>query len=660
MIRRKKSSTQEKAQRNPAVVAVLATDGASGLWRGMAMERSAQGCRVLDVRELSDRDVEGADAPTATGADRERINAWIDRWMAGSVLMLLPSASVIARTLTLPAAAADRLAMALRLQVENVLLGGTPRHRAGAGLLAAAEGQTDRYALLVEWPQSSPVPQTPTDLAPDLDVTYAPGIASLAALGAGRPRSLMVDLDRASGCVSIALQIGSSITYRVIREDGSDASDWREAARRAVAETLLLAGVEDADAAQMIEAVRDRFPHDGSGLIAPGGPDSHELSAQVAGTPTDPEWWHSWGLLVGAGLASAGDLAPTVQLRAVEARSARGLLARTIERCSEPKMAATLVAGAIAAVALIPMGVAGLRTAVLSWKLPDPQAYERLLQRADQQAAMYRDYQRFAWPMTKLLGDLASTTPEGIELESVSLAFGSPMTVSGAAKPQGPQSATDAILMMERHMRESGIFDRVVKNWEAPNAAGIVKFTITASVTQPVQMPDYPEVQDFAKRTLRDRRYGTESSSSAVASSSSSAPPVAPPPPAGAPVVAINPPGTPPRTPDSAPAAPASAGTDSAGSTASAGATDTRTRRGFGSAANDAATRGSSRPAGEDASTVPDPLTDEQIKSMSKAEANEALARVSRARAQKNLDPAVEQRLKDEFYKLINHQKTAK
>jgi hypothetical protein len=45
---------------------------------------------------------------------------------------------------------------------------------------------------------------------------------------------------------------------------------------------------------------------------------------------------------------------------------------------------------------------------------------------------------------------------------------------------------------------------------------------------------------------------------------------------------------------------------------------------------------------------------------MSKAEANEALARVSRARAQKNLDPAVEQRLKDEFYKLINHQKTAK
>lgn len=468
----------------------------------------------------------------------------------------------------------------------------------------------------------------------------------------------MVDLDRGSGCVGIAVQMGAAITYRVVREDGSDDQAWEEAARRAVAETLLLAGVDDNEVAQMVEAVRAQFPSGGNGLITPGGPSASELGAMVAGTSDDPEWWHQWGLLVGAGLASSGDLAPTVQLRAVEARAAGGFLSRSIERCSEPKTAAVLVASAIAAVALLPLGVAGLRMAVLGWKLPDPQAYERLLQRADQQAAMYREYQRFAWPMTKLLGDLASTTPEGIEFESVTLGFGSPMTVSGAAKPQGSQSATDAILMMERQMRDSGIFDRVVKNWEAPNAAGIVKFTITASVTQPVQMPDYPEVQDFAKRTLRDRRYGTDSGAVASSSPPPSTPPSAPPPqapPSGPPVVAINPPGTPPKAPDATPEAPK---TDS---TATASATETRTRRGFGTAANDAATRGSSRPAGaDDAASIPDPLTDEQIKSMSKAEANEALARVSRARAQKNLDPAVEQRLKDEFYKLINHQKTAK
>lgn len=655
MIRRKKSSTQEKAQRNPAVVAVLAPDGGTGSWRGAAIERSSQGCRVLDVRELLDPGAaSGASAETEAPEAREPIGAWIDRWMAGSALLLLPSAAVIARTLTLPGAAPDRLAMALRLQVENVLLGGTLRHRAGAGLLAAVEGQSDRHALLVEWPQSSPVPEVPNDLPSDLPVTYAPGIAALAALSDGRSRSLMVDLDRASGCIGIALQMGDAITYRVVREDGSDGASWEESARRAVAETLLLAGVDDTDASRMVQATQAQFPNDGSGLLTPGGPDASELSAMVAGTSADPLWWHRWGLLVGAGVASAGELAPTVQLRATEARATGGLLTRMVERCSEPKTAASLVLAAVAAVALVPIGVSSLRMAVLDWKLPDPQAYERLLQRADQQAAMYRDYQRYAWPMTKLLGDLASTTPEGIELESVSLGFGSPMLVSGAAKPQGSQSATDAILMMERQMRESGIFDRVVKNWEAPNAAGIVKFSITASVAQPVQMPDYPEVQDFAKRTLRDRRYGTDSGSIASSGTTSTAEP--PPAPAGAPVIAINPPGTPPRTPDST-----SPTTTSDPATTTASATDTRTRRGFGSAANDAATRGSSRPAsGGDTAAVPDPLSDEQIASMSKAEANEALARVSRARAQKNLDPAVEQRLKDEFYKLINHQKTAK
>lgn len=658
MIRRKKSASQDKVQRNPAVVAVLAPDGGQGLWRGAAVERSGTECRVLDVRELVDPEGarDGSPSPDSSGAqsDREKVSTWIDRWLAGSVLILLPSSSVIARTLSLPAAAPDRLAMALRLQVENARLGGTPRHRAGAGLIAPCEGGTDRRALLVEWPESSAVPEPPSDIPADLSPTYAPGIAALAALGEGCGGSLLVDLDRDSGCIGIALQSDTATAFRVVREDGSEGSGWADAVRRAIAETLLLAGVDDSDAARMVQNADTQMPVGGTGLITPGGPHAAALSARVSGTPADPSWWHRWGLLIGAALASSSELAPTVQLRSVEARAAGGLIARTVERCSQPKAAVALVCAAVATVALVPMGIAALRVAVLEWKLPDPEMYDRQLRRADQQIAMYRDYQRYAWPMTKLLGDLASTTPEGIELDSISLGFGSPMTVSGAAKPQGSQSATDAILLMERQMRTSGIFDRVVKNWEAPNAAGIVKFTITAAVTQPVQMPDYPDVQDFAKRTLRDRRYGTETVTSTA--SAPAAPPAAPAPEPST-ALAINPPGTPPpRAPDATPPA---ARPDS--TTAAAPSTESRTRRGFGSAANEAATRGSSRPSGaDDSAAVPDPLSNEQIASMTKAEANEALARVSRARALKNLDPAVEQRLKDEFYRLINHQRTAK
>lgn len=638
-------------------MAVVAPVAGSDRWRGLAADRSGGSLRILDVRELvgsresvSGEGSDGAGAPTP-------LDAWLDQWLAGSVLVLIPSASVIVRTLALPVAAPDRLAMALRLQVENVLLGGTPRHRAGAGMTAASDIRTDRHALLVEWPETSPVPDLPAELPKDIDVAFAPGIASLAALADGSERALLVDLDRTSGCVSIALMAGSAITYRVVREDASDADAWREAAGRAVAETLLLAGVDDDLAAQLVTRARSELLTHDHGVLSIGGPDVRQLAAKADGSPDDASWWQEWGLLVGAALASNGELAPTVRLRAQEMRQVGGLLARVVERCSEPRTAATLVAAAIAAAALLPMGIAGLRVALLEWKLPDPEAYERTLRRTDQQLAMYRDYERYAWPMTKLLGDLSSTTPEGIELESVSMGVGSPVTISGAAKPQGTQSATDAILLMERQMRDSGVFDRVVKNWDAPNQAGIIKFTLTCTVAKPSQMPAYPEIQDFAKRTLRDRRYGPESSGASASASAAPSRPAPPtePEPASAPVLAANPPSTPPKAPSDSTAAPAAPD-----ATASAGG-DSRSRRGFGTAANDAARRGSSRPASpDDAAAVPDALSDADIAAMSKAEASQALARVSKARNMKNLDPAVEQRLKDEFYKLINHQKTAK
>lgn len=656
MIRRKKSDSHEKTQRNPAVVAVVAPVAGSNRWRGLAADRSGGALRILDVRELVGSADASADDAEGSGSSGTPLHAWLDQWLAGSVLVLIPSASVIVRTLTLPAATPDRLSMALRLQVENVLLGGTPRHRAGAGMTAPSDVRTDRHALLVEWPETSPVPELPAALPRDIDVAFAPGIASLAALADGSDRALLVDLDRTSGCVSIALMAGSAITFRVVREDASDADAWREAAGRAVAETLLLAGVDDDLAAQLVTRARGELATHEHGMLSIGGPDVRQLAARAAGAPDDAAWWQEWGLLAGAALASTGELAPTARLRAQEMRQAGGVLARIVERCSEPRTAGALVAAAIAAAALLPMGIAGLRVALLEWKLPDPEAYERSLRRTDQQLAMYRDYERYAWPMTKLLGDLSSTTPEGIELESVSMGVGSPVTISGAAKPQGTQSATDAILLMERQMRDSGVFDRVVKNWDAPNQAGIIKFTLTCTVAKPSQMPAYPEIQDFAKRTLRDRRYGPESSGASASAPAAAARPAPPEPDAAAsPVLAANPPSAPPKAPDDAAAAPAAPE-----STATA-AGDSRSRRGFGTAANDAARRGSSRPASpDDAAAVPDPLSDADIAAMSKAEASQALARVSKARNMKNLDPAVEQRLKDEFYKLINHQKTAK
>jgi hypothetical protein len=56
---------------------------------------------------------------------------------------------------------------------------------------------------------------------------------------------------------------------------------------------------------------------------------------------------------------------------------------------------------------------------------------------------------------------------------------------------------------------------------------------------------------------------------------------------------------------------------------------------------------------------VPPPLTDEQIASMTKAEASEAASRVAKARREAAVDDATKARLKAEFDKLMARSKVA-
>ena len=75
-----------------------------------------------------------------------------------------------------------------------------------------------------------------------------------------------------------------------------------------------------------------------------------------------------------------------------------------------------------------------------------------------------------------------------------------------------------------------------------------------------------------------------------------------------------------------------------------------------GTAAPDAARRGRGGNVDE-ASAIPPPLSTQQISAMTQAEAREALGRVSKARGTSGLDPAIEARLHDEFYRLLEQAK---
>lgn len=635
-------------------------------------EKTFVGCDAVLARIIEGRtemlDSESFAGPT--GLDEAR--SWIEHHLAARTVVILAGSDVICRTMKLPPASPDQLEMALRLQVENLLLGGAARWRTNAALLPTSDPDRERVALMVEWPMSSAGPSLPASFADQPGIIYAPPIAALVALvtGAiarGDRESLAVHLERATGAISIAYSDGLHSAFRTLREDGSDESEWRSSIIRSAGETLLLADVPEQSIQPALDALDAALNNQSDGLIAPlaGGLSSFQMLAESS--PSDESWWKRHGILLGTAIALSGPLARIASLRARVAVANEGILVRMIVAASRPKIAIRIAVAVLLVAAIAPPALSGSRLMYLQWQLPDAAAYERTLIRSDQQSAMYREYEKHAWPMGKLLGDLASSTPEGIELESIAITQGSPITLQGNAKPQGSNSAAEAILLMERQLRESRVFDRIEKNWDAPNANGVIKFTINATVANPSLVPNYPEAQDFARRTLRDRRYGPAETDAGAATSPKShgtaspsvkiADPIVDPtehPTEVASAKSTTTPGTPKTT------EPPVAESNNETGAAQADGDDSRSlhRRGAsaGSAAPDAARR-SGRGATNDATVIPPPLTSQQIAAMTQTEAREALGRVSRARGTPGIDEASEARLRGEFYQLLEQAK---
>lgn len=646
-----KKSRQTKAVADPnrAVVLSIESNGST-----------VTGCHALCVSMISERP-EVIDAEAFSGATAlDDARSWIERSLAARTVIMLAGCDVICRTVTLPSATADQLEMALRLQVENLLLGGAARWRTNASLVPTSDPDRARSALLVEWPATSAGPALPPALATALNPTFAPPIAALAALvgGAlkiGAHEAFTLYLERSSGSISIAYSDGIHSAFRTLREEGGDQSEWIASVVRIAAETLLLADVPDATTESLMNALRGALEIQSDGLITPLAREISSFQPLAKGSPPDEAWWQRNGLLLGTAVALAGPLSGICSLQARAPEADLGVIARFSKFASSPKHAARLVIAAVLLAAIVPPAISGGRLLYLRSVLPDAEAFERTLQRADQQTSMFREYEKYAWPMSKLLGDIASTTPEGIELESIALAHGAPVQVEGSAKPQGGNGAAEAILLMERQMRESRVFDRIEKNWDAPNANGVIKFSMSAAVASATLVHNYPETQDFARRTLRDRKYGVVESSMASPRTSTEPSPASLSNGGDEPVeVAI---ATPPAAPDTALPPNMSEDAAKAIESAQSNSNDPRAikRRGSGggSAAPDAARRGQ---AGTESAgvSIPDPLTDEQIAAMTPTEAREALGKVSRARGGMALSEADEARLKAEFYKLLD------
>lgn len=422
-------------------------------------------------------------------------------------LQVLPQGRLICRSFDLPEADASQLETALRLQVEAQQLGAVPAWRTACMVLPPT-GASGRVGVSVEWPANDVPPAVRRDLPPDGDPMHAGDVACLLALIARGVNGPLVCVAPDRDAFSFAFRFGTAV---VVRSARLDATQWPTGAETAVLESALRAGLDEPALRRLLQALRDSLQMAETGGFGCTRDDLSRLVDLCEGTPAeDAAWWRANGLAVAAALGWFGSTRALVALRHQPPGERPSRLGDFLNHIAEPALASRLLVAALLALALAPPLVTGARLLLLQWKVGDLAAREQAIQAHRQRVAMYSELQRRAWPMGKLLGDLACVTPEGIDWQDITLSQDRNVSVRGVARPQDGQSGSEVLLKMERQMRDSRIFDKVQKKWDASDGKGSVDFTLSAQVARPTLRPNYSVEQDFGRKTLSERRYGPE------------------------------------------------------------------------------------------------------------------------------------------------------
>jgi hypothetical protein len=604
------------------------------------------------------------------------IEPWLERHNVGEVICVLPAASVICRTCSLPDAPLEQLMPALRLQAEAHLLGIAPPHRLAMAVLDQAAGETSRTGLVLAWPPSAKV--EPPPVSSRRHVSYVPDVACLAALLNGlRPAEPLMWVDRVSGSLALALTHASGAVFRSLREDAEDTAEWRAGVGRVLAETALNAGHGGAFVEDLVRRTTERLASTGqdpSVLLMPA--EMLAVTAERLGeqsSPHDGEWWSRFGVAAGAVIArSVGGLTSLTRMRADAPAEQPSLVRKVTEALSNPATARRVVIAALLLLLLGPPALSALRLAVLSLRYPDDKLKSQLRQvhETSSRLIVYGELERTTWSATKILADISCNTPEGIELESIRINQGM-FTVQGRALPRDGISARELVALMQKQLHDSGIFDNLTLNWGDADSYDHYQFQLTARIRNPYHRPTYGVEQDFGQWTVVHRRDGVRPE--AAASSASAAAGRVSIPSADKPdhvdEVALADAGLHAGSTRNDAAPDRVANDEAAAGRAERGESIVRSPRtppGAGNGASpiygDAGRRDERGPTGLAPSVdIPPPLTESQVQALTDAEVMEMLGQVSRARnaARTRGDAELAERLKRDFDMLMDRRRGA-
>jgi hypothetical protein len=618
------------------------------------------------------------------------------------VLAVLPGAATLVRTIHVPASSPLQVESAIRLEAEARLLGSAPRHRTGIGVLGG-DGPHPT-GIVVAWAEGLPggIPVLEGHTAPaGLDVDRVPEIACLAHLAGPAPSGVVASLDGHGRGRTLSAVIPTS-TGPVFRSSRGGDGDLVTRLRPLIIESLLADGLQPSELQSTADRLLRDVPDRTVGSVLAIDEDTDRRLSEHHGSLPASDDAHAAEdrILLAAIEVRLGALSALSRLRAEEVIEEPGVLRSLALRFSEGRTAVAVVFAAILMLVLAPLGSAGLRLWIMQAKVEDLATLEARVRESENRQKVYRELDRQAWSITKLLGDVSNLMPEQIEATSISLSHGEPMTISGVAKRDGDINGTDAVFEFNRRLRESGLFADAgpMPSIEPPDGRGYSEFKVTAELADPLRSLRMSPSEDYAVLSFSDRRFGPldddgflivdsekkdariaalierglafdkplpamqseGDANAAVDEGGTDVPPdvttAATDPESGETAIATEDAGT--GALASASDRPARPTRPTPGSrTAEAGERDQRDRGAGGSSSGAPASRGSIR---TNVIEIPPPMTSEEIAALTEAEVADRLSKVASARGAGGLSEEDSERLKAEFRELLARQREFK
>ena len=614
--------------------------------------RRGDGFRVAIFRGNGSKSIE--DTFWCSPAD---LRTRLETAQCGRILAILPSSASLVRTIHTPPGNPAQVESAIRLEAESRMLGATPVHRSGIAVLGRESAHPT--GLVVAWPEAIHVDFPVLDSG--MEVRWVPEIACLALLAGEESDSLCAIMDADETAMAAVIPTEHGPSFRAARSREQDDEGIESRLRPLVVESLLSEGIAttriDSAIKLMFEGIEARTI-DHSLVIAPGADDLLRKIVTNASVAIDGSAPADDRIILAALGVADGPLSTLAGMREFEIHERPGFVRGLANRLSEGRTAVSVGMAALILILLVPLAGAGLRLMIMRAKVADLQVLQTHVEKVDNLQKVYRELDRQAWSMTKLLGDVSNLMPESIELESINIQHGEPLVIGGYAKASRDQSGADAVFEFNKRLRESGLLANSgpESSIEEPDGRGYTEFKITAEIDDALRMVRYTAGEDYAITSYSERRYGPVDEDGFLLEGDAAQAALDARIEAGLTGITSTP-TAPPVTGNSGRSSAVATERTSEAEASSESETPRESSRSTRPSSRGDAPPSRSNPSSRSAARnfvteVPDPISPEEIGTLSNAEAKDRLSKVASAKLMPGLDDETKARLREEF-KLI-------